>query len=93
MQELEMYKQGYQETMDELAKYQSPYAGNEDYYASLGIHSEQEYYDKVEGLTEQQYDFAKSISDSEQSIVEMYETQIDAVEEYVKCASMLDKEP
>ena len=84
VQELEMYKQGYQETMDELAKYQSPYAGNEDYYASLGIHSEQEYYDKVEGLTEQQYDFAKSISDSEQSIVDMYESNIDAIEEYTQ---------
>ena len=83
LQELETYKQGYQETMDELAKYESPYADNEEYYTSLGIHSEQEYYDKTEELISQQYDFAESISDTEQSIVDMYESSIDAVEEYV----------
>lgn len=83
LQELETYKQGYQETMDELAKYESPYAGNEEYYASLGIHSEQEWYDKTEELISQQYDFAESISDTEQSVVDMYESSIDAVEEYV----------
>ena len=83
LQELETYKQGYQETMDELAKYESPYAGNEEYYEALGIHSEQEYYDKVEALTDQQYQFAESISDTEQEIVGMYESSIDAVEEYV----------
>jgi TP901 family phage tail tape measure protein len=84
VQELEMYKQGYQETMDELARYESPYAGNEAYYETLGIHSEQELYDKQEELTEQQYEFAESISDTEQSIVDMYESQIDAVEEYIE---------
>ena len=83
LQELEMYKQGYQETMDELAKYQADYAGNEEYYEALGIHSEQEWYDKTEELISQQYDFAESISDTEQSIVDMYESSIDAVEEYV----------
>ena len=44
LQQLEIYKQGYKDTVDELAKYESPYAGNESYYESLGIHSEQEYY-------------------------------------------------
>ena len=83
VQDLEMYKQGYQETVDELAKYQPEYAGNEDYYAALGIHSEQEYYDKTEELIAQQYSFAESISDTEQSIVDMYESSIDATEEYV----------
>lgn len=83
LQELETYKQGYQEIMAELAKYESPYAGNEEYYASLGIHSEQEYYDKTEELISQQYDFAESINDTEQSIVDMYESSIDAVEKYV----------
>ena len=83
LQELETYKQGYQNTMDELAKYQADYAGNEDYYETLGIHSEQEWYDKTEELISQQYDFAESISDTEQSIVDMYESSIDAVEEYV----------
>lgn len=83
LQELETYKQGYQRTMDELAKYEPAYAGNEDYYEALGIHSEQEWYDKTEELISQQYDFAESISDTEQSIVDMYESSIDAVEEYV----------
>ena len=84
LQELETYKQGYQNTMDELAKYESPYEGNEAYYESLGIHSEQELYDKTEGLISQQYDFAASISDTEQEIVGMYESSIDAVEEYTE---------
>jgi hypothetical protein len=83
IQELELYKQGYQNTMDELAKYESPYAGNEESYANLGIHSEQEYYDKVEELISQQYNYAESISDTEQAVVGMYESNIDAVEEYV----------
>ena len=84
VQELETYKNGLAETQNELAKYSEPYEGNEDYYASLGIHSEQEYYDKVEGLTNQQYDYMSSISDTEQSIVGMYESGIDAVEEYTE---------
>jgi TP901 family phage tail tape measure protein len=82
IQELETYKQGYQDTIDELDKYQPSYEGNEDYYAAMGIHSEQEYYDRVEELTDQQYGYAQSISDTEQSIVGMYESSIDAVEEY-----------
>lgn len=84
LQKLEFFKQGYQNTMDELAKYQSDYAGNEDYYEALGIHSEQEWYDKTEELIDQQYDFAESISDTEQSIVDMYESSIDATEEYIE---------
>ena len=84
LQELETYKQGYQNTIDEMAKYAEEYEGNEGWYASLGIHSEQEYYDKVESLMDQQYDYAQSISDTEQSIVDMYESSIDAVEEYTQ---------
>lgn len=83
LQSLEMYKKAYQDTVDELAKYESPYAGNESYYESLGIHSEQEYYDKTEELISQQYEFAESISDTKQSVVDMYESSIDAVEDYV----------
>ena len=83
IQELETYKQGYQNTMDELAKYQPNYEGNKAYYETLGVHSEQEYYDKVEELTDQQYQFAESVSDTEQFIVDMYESSIDAVENYV----------
>ena len=60
------------------------YKGNEKWYAdNYGIHSEQEYYDKTEELINQQYDYAKSINDTEQDIVGMYESSIDAVEEYV----------
>ena len=84
IQELETYKQGYQNTMDELAKYEPDYEGNEGWYSTLGIHSEQEYYDKVEELTDQQYSYAESISDTEQSVVDMYESSIDAVEEYTQ---------
>jgi hypothetical protein len=81
--DLEIFKQGYQNTMDELAKYESPYAGNESYYETLGIHSEQEWYNKTEELISQQYEFAESISDTEQSVVDMYENSIDAIEEYI----------
>jgi chromosome segregation ATPase len=84
LNELETYKQGYADTMAELGKYSDQYTGNEEYYAQLGIHSEQEYYDMVEKLTDQQYDYAKSISDTEQSVVDMYESNIDAVEEYTQ---------
>jgi hypothetical protein len=84
LHDLEDYKEGYYNTIDEMAKYQSPYEGNEDYYNNLGIHSEQELYDKQEELIDQQYTFAESISDTKQSIVDMYESSIDAVEEYVE---------
>ena len=84
IQELATYKQGYQNTIDELAKYQPEYKGNESYYEGLGIHSEQEYYDKTEELISQQYDYAESISGTQQSIVDMYENSIDAVEEYTE---------
>lgn len=82
IQELEHYKQGYQNTMDELAKYEPEYEGNKSYYEALGIHSEQEYYDKTQTLIDQQYDYANSINDTKQSIVDMYESSIDAIEEY-----------
>lgn len=84
IQDLETYKNGLAETQEELKKYSKPYEGNENYYASLGIHSEQEYYDKTEELIDQQYDYAQSISDTEQEIVGMYESNIDAVEEYTQ---------
>lgn len=85
VQQLEMYKQGLEETRTELDKYNKAYSDNtKAYYEGLGIHSEQEYYEKTQELTEQQYDFANSISDTEQSIVDMYESNIDAVEEYIQ---------
>lgn len=83
IQELETYKSGLAETADELKKYNATYSNStKAYYANLGIHSEQEYYDKVQELTEQQYDYVQSISDTEQSVVDMYESNIDAIEEY-----------
>ena len=85
VQALELYKKGLTETNDELEKYSQAYSNNtKAYYESLGIHSEQEWYDKTEELISQQYDFAESISDTEQSIVDMYESNIDAVEEYTQ---------
>lgn len=84
IQELETYKQGLVEAEDAYADYVKEYAGNEKYYAKLGIHSEQELYDKRQELIEQQYDYAQSISDTEQSVVDMYESNIDAVEEYTE---------
>lgn len=84
IQELETYKQGLAEVEDAYANYVKEYAGNEKYYANLGIHSEQELYDKREELIEQQYDYAQSISDTEQSVVDMYESNVDAIEEYTE---------
>lgn len=84
LQELETYKQGYEETIDELDKYAASYEGNEAYYEAFGIHSEQEWYDKTEELISQQYDFAESISDTEKSVVDMYNSNIDAVEKYTE---------
>ena len=84
IQELETYKQGLAEAEDAYANYVKEYAGNEKAYAKIGIHSEQELYDKRQELIEQQYDYAQSISDTEQSVVDMYESSIDAVEEYIE---------
>ena len=83
IQELEFDKEGLKKAQDELDKYSFSYGGNEAYYEALGIHSEQEYYDKVEELTDQQYQYLESINDTEQSIVDMYESSIDAVDEYI----------
>ena len=85
IQELETYKNGLAETAEELDKYNTAYSNStKSYYETLGIHSEQEYYDKIQELTEQQYDYVQSISDTEQSVVDMYESNIDAVEEYTE---------
>lgn len=100
IQELETYKQGLEETGQTLKDFgvvqfsdgtwgEIGYAGNEQWYKDKhGIHSEQEYYDKLEELKEQQYKFAESINDTEQSIVDMYDSSIDAVEEYTE--SLID---
>lgn len=46
--------------------------------------SEQEYYDKLTELTDKQHSYATAISSSEQSIVDMYESSMDAAEEYTQ---------
>ena len=84
IQDLADFNEGLTRAKEEYAKYTEEYAGNEDYYANLGIHSEQELYDKREELIEQQYDYAESINDTEQSVVDMYESNIDAIEEYTE---------
>ena len=83
LQELEIYKGALDEVQDQLKDFQGGYTGREDYFASIGIDSEQEYYDKLVELTDKQDDYVKVIKESEQSVVEMYENQIDAVEEYI----------
>jgi len=82
IQDLADFNEGLARAKEEYAKYTEEYAGNEGYYANLGIHSEQELYDKREELIEQQYDYAESINDTEQSVIDMYESNIDAIEEY-----------
>jgi hypothetical protein len=86
IQELETYKQGYDEVqgyLDDLSKYEYNEANAKLLADKFGIHSEQEYYDRMEELMDQQYDYAESINDTEESIVDMYESSIDAVEEYI----------
>lgn len=83
IQELEIYKNALADVQEELADFQQGYEGNEEYFASIGIDSEQEYYDKLTELTDKQDEYTKVIKDSEQSVVEMYENQIDAIEEYI----------
>lgn len=81
--DIQLDKNALADVQAELEDFQKGYAGNEDYFATIGIDSEQEYYDKLVELTDLQDDYIKQIKDSEQSVVEMYESQIDAVEEYI----------
>lgn len=83
IQELEIYKNALADVQEELVDFQQGYEGNEDYFATIGIDSEQEYYDRLVELTDKQDEYTKVIKDSEQSVVEMYENQIDAIEEYI----------
>lgn len=82
IQQLAIYEDALTRVNTELEKFKNPYAGNEAYYATMGIDSEQEYYDRLKQLTDEQYDYATAVSDTEQSVVDMYESQIDAIEEY-----------
>lgn len=51
-------------------------------FLSRGITSEQEFYDELTRLTDKQNDYTKGIKASEKAVIEMYENQIDAIEEY-----------
>lgn len=83
VQQLAMYEDALDRINDKLDKeYSRPYEGNEEYYKGLGIDSEQEYYDAVTKLQDQQQEYLKGVSDTEQAVVDMYEAQIDAIEEY-----------
>ena len=73
IQEIELYKNALADVDKELANLD---IGDFD--------SEQEYYDKLTELTQQQHDYTIAIGDSEQSVVDMYEKSIDAVEEYAQ---------
>lgn len=84
IQERAINQQALDKTNTELSKFDRDYIGNEQYYTDLGlgIDSEQDYYDKLRELTEQQHDYTKAVLDSNESVAEMYEQQIDAIEEY-----------
>lgn len=85
VQSLEYYKNGLAETNKELEEFQSKEynEANAEWFANTyGIHSEQEYYDYLKKLTDEQYNYATAVSDTEQDIASMYESSIDAVEEY-----------
>lgn len=87
VQELEYYKNGLDQASDALDNFneKSSYEGNEQWYAdNYGVHSEQEYYDYLKKLTDEQYNYATSVSDTEQDIADMYESSIDAAEEYIE---------
>ena len=82
IQQYEMYKNALRGVNEELAKYQKEYTGNEEYYAQLGIDSEQELYEKQRELIGQQYEYAQAINDTENSVKDAYNAQIDAIEEW-----------
>ena len=93
VQSLEYYKKGLNEAgvaLDEFnnigngAKWSElSEAQQKEYADTYGIHSEQEYYDYLKKLTDEQYKYAQSVSDTEQDIADMYESSIDAAEEYI----------
>ena len=81
--DLKFYESELASVNDKLTKqYNLPYAGNEKDYKELGIDSEQDLYDARDKLIDQQYKYQKGISDTQQSVADMYESQIDAVEEW-----------
>ena len=84
IQKLEIYKNALIEAEEEMVKYQGAYVGNEEYYANLGIHSEQEWYDKHVETRDMYNEYLEMIDDTENAVVDMYESQIDAIDEYIQ---------
>ncbi|MEE1084298.1 MAG: phage tail tape measure protein [Paludibacteraceae bacterium] len=85
VQSFEYYKNGLNEATEALETFQSKEynEANAKWFAdNYGIHSEQEYYDYLQKLTDEQYKYASSVSDTKQDIAGMWESQVDAVEEY-----------
>ena len=79
-------KKGLEEANVKLAAFtEKDYtAANKSWFASnYGIHSEQEYYDYLKKLTDEQYNYAEAVSDSQQDVADMYKSSIDAAEEYI----------
>ena len=86
IQQYEMYKNALVGVNEELSKYQKEYKGNEAYYKNLGIDSEAELYERQRELIDQQKEYRVAISDTEISVKDMYESQIDAIEEWANTA-------
>lgn len=83
IQEIEIDQNALEDTQKKLADFAKGYKGNEKYFKdTYGLDSEQEYYDKRQELIEQEQEYAKNINSNKQAVVDMYEAQIDAVEEY-----------
>lgn len=89
LQELEFYKQGLAQVEADMAEFDNTSYNDltqdqRDSLTERGIHSEQEYYDWVTKLDDEQLKYLSSISDTEVAIGDMYEASIDAVEEYTQ---------
>lgn len=88
--DLEMYKNEIAELNEQIASFQNAdgsvkqYAGNEDYYKTLGIDSEQEWNDRYTELTQQQRDYVKSAYDTADAIADAYSQQVDAIESAIE---------
>ena len=83
VQELELYKSALNDVNNELEAFNKPYKGNEAWFKEkFSINSEQEYYDMLQKLRDEQAKYLKQISDTEQSVVDMYESQIEKIQEW-----------
>lgn len=88
VQEIGMDEASLANTREVLDKLNKPYEGNEEYYKGLdlGIDSEQDLYNKREEYQKKEQGYVKKISDNKQNLVDMYDVQIDKVEEWADSA-------